>query len=51
MTVDTGMMVVIFIMGMYITLVFILLFYVKNDWCDLLFQNMTVSRSQTWLLR
>ena len=42
-TVDTGMVVVIFISMMYIVLVFILLFYVKNDWCDLLFNNMTVS--------
>ena len=40
---DTGMVVVIFISMMYIVLVFILLFYVKNDWCDLLFNNMTVS--------
>ena len=39
---DTGMIVVIFISLMYIVLVFGLLFYVKNDWCDLLFKNMTV---------
>ena len=43
MAVDTGMVVVIFIIMMYIVLVFGLLFYVKNDWCDLLFKNMTVS--------
>ena len=43
MAVDTGMVVVIFISMMYIVLVFGLLFYVKNDWCDLLFKNMTVS--------
>ena len=43
MEVDTGMVVVIFISMMYIVLVFGLLFYVKNDWCDLLFKNMTVS--------
>ena len=27
---------------MYMVLVFGLLFYVKNDWCDLLFKNFTV---------
>jgi hypothetical protein len=43
MAVDTGMVVVIFISMMYIVLVFGLLFYVKNDWCDLLFKNMMVS--------
>ena len=37
------MLVVIFICLMYMVLVFGLLFYVKNDWCDLLFKNMTVS--------
>eukprot|EP00092_Neocalanus_flemingeri_P037187 GFUD01040487.1.p1 GENE.GFUD01040487.1~~GFUD01040487.1.p1 ORF type:complete len:133 (-),score=31.44 GFUD01040487.1:99-497(-) len=41
MSVDTGMVVVIFISLMYIVLVFGLLFYVKNEWCDLLFKNMT----------
>ena len=41
--VDSGMVVVLFICLMYIVLVFGLLFYVKNDWCDLLFKNMTVS--------
>ena len=40
--VDSGMVVVIFICLMYIVLVFGLLFYVKNDWCELLFKNMTV---------
>ena len=44
---DTGMVVVIFISMMYIVLVFILLFYVKNEWCDLLFNNMTVSSKMT----
>ena len=39
---DSGMVVVIFICMMYIGLVFGLLFNVKNDWCDLLFKNMTV---------
>ena len=42
MKVDSGMVVVIFICLMYIVLVFGLLFYVKNDWCELLFKNMTV---------
>ena len=41
-SVDSGMVVVIFICLMYLVLVFGLLFYVKNDWCDLLFKNMTV---------
>ena len=43
LTLDSGMVVVMFICLMYIVLVFGLLFYVKNDWCDLLFKNMTVS--------
>ena len=43
LSVDSGMLVVIFICLMYMVLVFGLLFYVKNDWCDLLFKNMTVS--------
>ena len=43
MSVDTGMIIVIFISLMYIVLVFGLLFYVGNEWCDLLFKNMTVS--------
>ena len=38
-----GMMVVVYISLMYISLVFCLLFYVKNDWCDLLYKNFTVS--------
>ena len=42
-SVDTGMVVVVFISLGYLVLVFGLLFYVKNDWCDLLFKNMTVS--------
>ena len=41
-SVDSGMVVVIFICLMYLVLVFGLLFYVKNDWCNLLFKNMTV---------
>jgi hypothetical protein len=43
MSIDTGMVVVVFISLMYMVLVFGLLFYVKNDWCDLLFKNFTVS--------
>ena len=42
MSLDSGMLVVLTIIIMYMTLVFILLFYVKNEWCDLLFKNMTV---------
>ena len=49
MAVDTGMVVVIFISLMYMVLVFSLLFYVKNDWCDLLFKNMTVWRCKMLL--
>ena len=43
LSIDTGMIVVVFICIMYLVLVFGLLFYVKNEWCDLLFKNMTVS--------
>ena len=32
----------IIISAMFLVLVFGLLFYVKNDWCDLLFKNFTV---------
>ena len=42
--VDSGMIVVIFICLGYLLLVIGLLFFVKNDWCDLLFRNMTVHR-------
>ena len=42
MAVDTGMVVVIFIIVMYMAIVFGLLFYIKNDWCDLLHSNHTV---------
>lgn len=50
MSIDTGMVVVIFISLMYMVLVFGLLFYVKNDWCDLLFKNFTVKNicSEKW---
>ena len=43
MALDSGMVVVIIISTMYMVLVFGLLFHVKNDWCDLLFKNFTVS--------
>ena len=39
---DSGMLVVITIIAMYMTLVFGLLFYVKNEWCDILHHNLTV---------
>ena len=41
--IDSGMVVVVFISLMYLSLVFGLLFYVQNDWCDLLYKNFTVS--------
>ena len=44
MSLDSGMVVVIIICMMYMVLVFGLLFYVKNDWCDLLFKNFTVRK-------
>ena len=47
MSVDSGMVVLIFICLIYIVLVFGLLFYVKNDWCVLLFKNMTVGKTIT----
>ena len=43
MALDSGMVVVLIISTMYMVLVFGLLFHVKNDWCDLLFKNFTVS--------
>ena len=43
MSLDSGMLVVVTIVAMYMTLVFILLFYVKNEWCDILHYNLTVS--------
>jgi hypothetical protein len=42
MSMDSGIVVVIIISMMYMVLVFGLLFYVKNEWCDLLFKNFTV---------
>jgi hypothetical protein len=43
MSLDSGMIVVIMISMMYMVLVFGLLFYVKNEWCDLLFKIFTVT--------
>ena len=42
MSLDSGMLVVITIIAMYMTIVFILLFHVKNEWCDILNSNLTV---------
>jgi hypothetical protein len=44
MSVDSGLVVVVFITLGYLFLVFGLFFYVKNEWCELLFKNNTVSR-------
>ena len=41
--VDSGIVVVLFITAVYVVLVFGLFFYVKNDWCYVLFSNFTVS--------
>jgi hypothetical protein len=42
MSVDSGLVVVGLITLTYIVLVFGLFFYVKNEWCELLFKNNTV---------
>ena len=39
---DSGLVVVLFITAVYIVLVFGLFFYVKNEWCYVLFKNYTV---------
>ena len=39
---DSGMVVVIFICIGFVFIVIALLFFVKNEWCDILFRNMTV---------
>jgi hypothetical protein len=39
---DSGLVVVIFITTVYLLLVFGLFFYVKNEWCYVLFKNFTV---------
>ena len=42
-SVDIGIMIVIFISMMYLAIVFVLLFYVGNEWCDLIYKNVTGS--------
>jgi hypothetical protein len=42
MALDSGLVVVVFITLGYLFLVFGLFFYVKNEWCELLFKNNTV---------
>ena len=49
MPLDSGLVVVIIICMMYMVLVFGLLFYVKNEWCDLLFKNYTASRNNNMI--
>jgi hypothetical protein len=44
MSVDSGLVVVGLITLTYIVLVFGLFFYVKNEWCELLFKNNTVQK-------
>ena len=39
---DSGLIIVTFITVVYIIIMFSLLFYVKYEWCDLLFKNNTV---------
>ena len=39
---DSGLVIVTFITVVYIIIMFSLLFYVKYEWCDLLFKNNTV---------
>ena len=41
-SIDSGMVVVIFICIGFVFIVIALLFFVKNEWCDILFRNMTV---------
>ena len=41
--IDSGMMVVIFIILSMIFMVFFVLFTVKHEWCPVLFKNYTVS--------
>ena len=42
MSMDSGMLVVLIIVAMYMSIVFMLLFFVKNEWCDILNKNLTV---------
>jgi hypothetical protein len=46
MSVDSGLVVVGLITLTYIVLVFGLFFYVKNEWCELLFKNNTVKKKR-----
>ena len=43
MSMDSGMLVVLIIVAMYMSIVFMLLFFVKNEWCDILNSNLTVN--------
>jgi hypothetical protein len=38
MSMNTGMIIVIFISMMYLPIVFVLILYVGNKWCDLLYK-------------
>ena len=42
MPMDTGMLIVVLIIMVYLTLIFGMLFKVNNNWCHLLFKNGTV---------
>ena len=44
MSMDSGMLVVLIIVAMYMSIVFMLLFFVKNEWCDILNKNLTVRK-------
>ena len=43
---DSGLVIVTFITFVYIVIMFTLLFYVKYEWCDLLYKNNTVRRTE-----
>ena len=45
---DSGLVIVTFITFVYIMIMFTLLFYVKYEWCDLLFRNNTVRLIASW---
>ena len=44
------MLVVLIIVAMYMSIVFMLLFFVKNEWCDILNKNLTVKNKTKVLL-
>ena len=48
---DSGLVIVTFITFVYIVIMFTLLFYVKYEWCDLLYKNNTVRESRNLLER